>query len=232
MTNEGTHRGSIGSAMTWMLGLSILLFWMPLLGGLIAGFVGGRKAGKVSEAVLAVILPGLILGILTFLLGSKERYAEEFDSRPGTYYFSSGWLEYPDRKGDKPELMPSSGLGEGYAKYRNYEKLVEQYGEDNARYLSEFMNQWEQHYTHGALVDFSFLKHLDLDRRVTEICMEKGWEFLRLQGGLDLLQDWLDGRWDDEQFLRVPPGHVVKADYLGGIVKAVTAEEFRETEDE
>ena len=70
MTNEGTHRGSIGNAMIWMIGLSILLFWMPFLGGLIAGFVGGRKAGKVSEAVLAVILPGLILGILTFLLGS------------------------------------------------------------------------------------------------------------------------------------------------------------------
>ncbi len=70
MTTEGTRRGSIGSAMTWMIGLSVLLFWMPFLGGLIAGFVGGRKAGKVSEAVLAVVLPGLILGILTFLLGS------------------------------------------------------------------------------------------------------------------------------------------------------------------
>ena len=70
MTTEGTRRGSIGSAMTWMLGLSILLFWMPFLGGLIAGFVGGRKAGKVPEAVLAVVLPGLVLGILTFLLGS------------------------------------------------------------------------------------------------------------------------------------------------------------------
>ena len=169
---------------------------------------------------------------ITFLLGSKERYAEEFDSRPGTYYFSSGWIEYPDRKGEKPELMPSSGLGEGYAKYRNFEKLVEQYGEDNARYLSEFMNQWEQHYTTGALVDFDFVKRLDFDRRVTEICMEKGWEFLRLQGSLDLLQDWLDGRWDQGQFLRVPPGCFLKADYRNGIVKAVTAEEFRETEDE
>lgn len=70
MTTEGTHRGSIGSAMAWMIGLSGLLFWMPVLGGLIAGFVGGRKAGSVSDAVIAVILPGLILGILTFLLGN------------------------------------------------------------------------------------------------------------------------------------------------------------------
>ena len=66
---EGTRRGSMLSAMQWMLGLSFLLFWMRFLGGLIAGFVGGRKAGKVPEAILAVILPGFVLGILTFLLG-------------------------------------------------------------------------------------------------------------------------------------------------------------------
>lgn len=69
MTFEGTKRGNIGSAMAWMIGLSILFFWMPLFGGLIAGFVGGRKAGRVPEAIVAAILPGLILGILTFLLG-------------------------------------------------------------------------------------------------------------------------------------------------------------------
>ncbi len=70
MATYGARRGNIGSAMGWMIGLSILLFWMPLLGGLIAGFVGGRKAGKVSDAVLAVIFPGVILWVLTFLLGS------------------------------------------------------------------------------------------------------------------------------------------------------------------
>lgn len=162
---------------------------------------------------------------ITFLLGSKERYADQFENRPGTYYFSSGWLEYPDRKGDKPELMQNSGLGQSYARYRDYQKLVEQYGEDNAKYLMEFMSQWQEHYTHGALIDFDFVEHLGLDRKVQEICMEKGWEFLRLQGKLDLIQDWLDGRWDDEQFLRVPPGHVIEADYRGGIVKAVAPQD-------
>ncbi len=63
------RRGSISSAMLWMIGLSAALFWMPVLGGLIAGFVGGRKAGGVFPAVVAVVLPGLILGLLTFFLG-------------------------------------------------------------------------------------------------------------------------------------------------------------------
>ena len=32
---------------------------------------------------------------ITFFLGSKERYQKMFASRPGTYYYTSGWLECP-----------------------------------------------------------------------------------------------------------------------------------------
>ena len=45
MSRATVDRGSVGSATLWMIGLSILLFWIPTVGPLIAGFVGGRKAG-------------------------------------------------------------------------------------------------------------------------------------------------------------------------------------------
>ena len=64
------RQGSILSAMIWMFVLSILLFWLPVAGPLIAGFVGGRKAGSLSNALLAVLLPGIIVGVATFLLAS------------------------------------------------------------------------------------------------------------------------------------------------------------------
>lgn len=48
--------------------LSILLFWIPFLGPLIAGFVGGRKAGSLGNAIIAVFLPGLLFGIAMFFL--------------------------------------------------------------------------------------------------------------------------------------------------------------------
>lgn len=165
---------------------------------------------------------------ITFFLGSKERYAQEFDSRPGTYYYTSGWLEYPERRGTKPEMSQKSGLGDTWRQMREYAKLVEKYGEDNARYLMDVLGQWEQNYTHGALIDFEFTRSLDLDTRVADICRDKGWEFVRLEGSLDLLQDWLDGRWDAERFLRLMPGQAVRADYLGGIIRAVTADELSE----
>jgi hypothetical protein len=50
--------------------LSILLFWLPLIGPFIAGFVGGRKAGSVGDAILAVLLPGLVFALALFLLGT------------------------------------------------------------------------------------------------------------------------------------------------------------------
>jgi hypothetical protein len=88
----------------------------------------------------------------------------------------------------------------------------------------DFMGQWEQSYTRGALIDFDFTAFLELDKRVAEICREKGWEFVRLEGRLELLRDWLDGRWDEERFLRVPPGQVIKADYRDAIIRAVPAD--------
>ena len=64
-------QGSVFSAMVWMFVISLLLFWLPVLGGLIAGFVGGRKAGSVGSAILAVFLPGIIFFVLLFLLAAS-----------------------------------------------------------------------------------------------------------------------------------------------------------------
>jgi len=69
MSTHLTRHGSVPKAMAWMLGLSVALFWMPFLGSLIAGFVGGRKAGGVFPAVMAVILPGIVLVLATAFLG-------------------------------------------------------------------------------------------------------------------------------------------------------------------
>jgi len=67
---EVAGKGSLWSAMLWMFLLSLLLFWLPLLGMFIAGLVGGRKAGSVGTAMLAVFLPGLLVAGLMFLLAT------------------------------------------------------------------------------------------------------------------------------------------------------------------
>jgi hypothetical protein len=160
---------------------------------------------------------------ITFFLGSKQRYAEEFEQRPGTYYYTTGWLEYPERRGERLEQMTKSGLGDSWRQMKEFQKLVEKYGEANARYLMEVMGDWETKYNRGAFIEFDFSRHLGLHEKARDICNKRGWEFELLEGRLGLLQNWLDGAWDDEHFLIVEPGYEVAADYRGNIVKSVPA---------
>jgi hypothetical protein len=70
LTDVPNRPGSIASATLWMFVLSILLFWLPFVGPLIAGFVGGRKAGTLGNAIIAVFLPGIVFGVVLFFLAA------------------------------------------------------------------------------------------------------------------------------------------------------------------
>ncbi len=70
MASEGAKKGSILLAMIWMAVLSLLLLWLPALGPLIAGIVGGKVAGGVLRGFTAVLLPSLILAVALFLLAT------------------------------------------------------------------------------------------------------------------------------------------------------------------
>jgi hypothetical protein len=62
------NRGSILAGFLWMLVLSIVLFWLPLLGPLIAGFVGGKAAGSPGRAFVAALLPAIVVAVCVFIL--------------------------------------------------------------------------------------------------------------------------------------------------------------------
>ena len=66
------RRGGAVSGAIWMFIISLLLFWLPFFGPLIAGFVGGKKAGGVGSAINAVFLPAIVLGVLLFVLGTAS----------------------------------------------------------------------------------------------------------------------------------------------------------------
>ncbi len=70
MTAPDKEGGGIFIAMAWMMLLSVLLFWIPVLGALFAGFVGGKKAGGLGAAITAVFLPALLIGAGLFLFAA------------------------------------------------------------------------------------------------------------------------------------------------------------------
>jgi hypothetical protein len=68
--NEYDSGGSIMAGIIWMLVLQILLFWLPFFGALVAGVVGGRAAGGVGAALMAVFLPAVVMGVGVFFLAT------------------------------------------------------------------------------------------------------------------------------------------------------------------
>lgn len=63
-------QGSLIMAIIWMAVISLVLFWLPLIGPLLAGFVGGRTAGSAGRGLLAAILPAAVLSIMLMAIGT------------------------------------------------------------------------------------------------------------------------------------------------------------------
>lgn len=152
---------------------------------------------------------------ITFFLGSKERYQQRFTDSPGTYYYTSGWLECAKRRGQQNSPWGGASLPStaSLTLKAPYEEWVTKYGEDQAKYLLEEMSRWTNAYSNGTLIEFDFLNHLGLEKQVQQICTEKGWQYDRIPGDLGLIQKLLDGPWPNGEFLTVTAGSKVIATY-------------------
>jgi hypothetical protein len=53
------ERSSVIASSLWMVGISLVLFFLPAINGLIGGAVGGYKAGTAGRAVGAAVLPAV-----------------------------------------------------------------------------------------------------------------------------------------------------------------------------
>jgi hypothetical protein len=155
---------------------------------------------------------------IALLLGSDARYRAEFDAEPGTYYYSPGWLER-----DRTNLPHQfTTVGQGLGTDRSFEELVEQYGEDNARYVWEQLHgQWSQHYTRAAYIAPPFPVDGKFEAAARERAAQNAWRFQRLEGGLSLLEKLVAGEWPAEEFLVLKPGEsAVAGDPGGDILRA------------
>lgn len=133
---------------------------------------------------------------IALLLGSYAAYRKEFDTFPGTYYLSKGWLE----SGSNP-------LSE-------YEEYVQRLGEENAMWI---MDQQYQHYRRLVLVAHSeedMAKYRPKALEVARFCERWGMRYEEILGSDAYIRRLVDLTTEldqvDSEFIVVPPGAELK----------------------
>lgn len=154
---------------------------------------------------------------ITLFLGSKERYLDYFQSHPGVYFKTSGWIE----RGENTHQMNPDSIAHRSGMVQTYEELVAKYGEDNARFLYDELCNMTRNYSGIAYIEMGIEPDDRFERHSRELAAKQGWKYEKLPGDMSLLQSLVDGPWDEDRFLVVPPGCRVAASFDEKILKAV-----------
>jgi len=156
---------------------------------------------------------------LGLLMGSRHRFLEYFENHPGVYYRSPGWIQFqkPGQRLEQATLSKRNIIGER----RSLDELIEQYGEDNGSFLFEQFTSYRRKYSGLTYISTGVAEEEPLVRQARTEAEQEGWAFEAVGGSLDLLRRLLNGEWDTNDFLIVPPGAAVSATLGDGIFEAI-----------
>ncbi len=195
----GLHR--VPTKLTWSVQDEIDRIEQPSVIILGYGLCGNGLQG-VKSRQHTLVIPRAD-DCIAILLGSREAYLEEFESEPGTYYLTKGWLE----SGSDP--------------LKEYNEYKEKYGDDDAEWL---MDQQYQHYKRLVLVAHQqedLVTYRPQARQVAKFCERWGMRYEEKLGSdrfiarLVEVAKSLNG--DEKDFLIVPPGGEIRQeDFIGG----------------
>lgn len=195
----GLHR--VPSKLTWSVQDEVDRIEEPSIIILGYGLCGNGLQG-VKSRQHTLVIPRAD-DCIAILLGSREAYLEEFQSEPGTYYLTKGWLE----SGSDP--------------LKEYHEYVEKYGEDDAEWL---MDQQYQHYKRIVLVahhQADLENYRSQAQEVAKFCKRWDMRYEEILGSdhyiarLVEIANSLDT--DDKDFLIVPPGSEIRQEeFIGG----------------
>jgi len=169
-----------------------------------AVLLGYGLCGRATDGLIAREIPVVIprshdcCGIL---LGSRKRFEEIFSPMPSTPFSSVGFIDHGEYYYADGELMSGD----------NYAQLVEQYGEDDAKFIWDAMHPKLD----GELQPIYFIHVPEIPSEAArEKCKanadEEGREYCEVDGDLRLISMLLQGEWNEDEFLVVPPGKSIK----------------------
>jgi hypothetical protein len=143
------------------------------------------------------------------LMGGHQAFNAYFKEHPAVYFRSPGWVEFQNQ-GISLETgfeMGRRNLGER----STLNELVAKYGDENGTFLFEQFNAFRKHYTGLTYISLPVASD-DVSRRRSQAeAAREGWEFEEVKGTLRMLERLVNGDWDSEDVLLVPPGAVIQA---------------------
>jgi hypothetical protein len=153
-----------------------------LLGyGLCSQAVVGLRSGSRT-----LVIPRVDDCIAIFL-GSATEYHKQYDTVPGTYYLTKGWIE----SNETP--------------FNEYDTLVKRYGEQIAQRV---INQILKNYTRLAFINTGN-NRLEYYREHARSMAERfTLRYEEIQGSDAIIKKLLYGPWDDE-FVIIPPNQTI-----------------------
>jgi len=149
----------------------------------------------------------------TLFLGSRLKFREHWADNPSRPFSSAGYME---RGGTSlKDAVGSKALGMD----RSYRELVEQYGEENAKYIQQTLQGSagtvtnSPHEDRVVFIRLPELAHLGYAERCREQAEKDGKKYVELPGDRRLVTRLIHGDWDAEEFLVVEPGRSIGALY-------------------
>jgi hypothetical protein len=95
---------------------------------------------------------------------------------------------------------------------------VAKYGIENADFLREELDNYKLKYTQFTFIEMGVEPNGSFERKTLQEAADRGWKFEKVKGDMRLIRQLVAGEWNDRDFLVVPPGHRVIAQYDEGIL--------------
>lgn len=145
---------------------------------------------------------------ITMFLGSKENYAKYFSSLSGCYWYTDGWIENACMPCEEQYLLEMDSFRR------------KGYDEDTAQYLSDEMNGLKN-YKNAAYIQMPSKnakseEYLEFTKTAAAFYH---WNFHLLEGNMDLMKRFINGEWNEEDFLVLEPKETAVPSYDSGIIK-------------
>ncbi|MGM0652408.1 MAG: DUF1638 domain-containing protein [Bacillota bacterium] len=148
--------------------------------GLCSRGLDGLKSGDKT-----LVIPR-VHDCISLLLGSRDKYSEEFEENPGTYFLSKGWI---DQEADP---------------YQEYQSYREQYGEENAQYI---INESYKNYKRVAFIETDLPGLEEYEEYSREVADFLGAGYEKMTGEKSFFEKIVSCAWD-KSFVVVPPASV------------------------